>query len=146
MNQYWTQASDGAHDLNATLVDSVFTLPHPMAYYGDDDHFQERIVFMIRDLVALADPVVDFRNKEVIVFHAGLGQEADVMDDSHDQIWSAFLTPEDFQTVLPDSSGLPGIPTADETSPGVPWRISECVELPEAESQDGYVFGMTGVT
>ena len=146
MNQYWTQASDGAHDLNATLVDSVFTLPHPMAYYGDDDHFQERIVFMIRDLVALADPVVDFRNKELIVFHAGLGQEADVMDDSHDQIWSAFLTPEDFQTVLPDSSGLPGIPTLDQTSPGVPWRISECVELPEAESQDGYIFGMTGVT
>jgi M6 family metalloprotease-like protein len=146
MNQYWSQASGGLHVLNATLVDSVFTLPHPMSYYGDDALFQQRLVYMVRDLVAVADPVVDFRNQELILFHAGLGQEADVLDNSREQIWSAFVTHEDFDAVLPDSSGLSGIPTNDEISPGVPWRVKDVTELPEAESQDGYIFGMTGVT
>lgn len=146
MNQYWSQATDGLHVINATLVDSVFTLPQPMSYYGNDDLFQERLVFMVRDLVAAADPVVDFRNKELVIFHAGQGQEADVLDNSRDQIWSAFVTASDFALILPDPSGLPGIPTNDETSPGVPWRVKEVVELPESESQDGYFFGMTGVS
>jgi M6 family metalloprotease-like protein len=146
MNQYWSQASGGLHVLTPTLVDSVFTLPHPMSYYGDDANFQERVVTMVRDLIVLADPVVDFRNAELVLFHAGAGQEADVLDNSRDQLWSAFLTPDDFLTVFPDSTGLPGIPTADETSPGVPWRVKEAVELPQYESQDGYTFGMTGVT
>jgi len=146
MNQYWSQASGDLHVLNATLVDSVFTLPQPMSYYGDDAQFQERLVYLFRDLVAVADPVVDFRNKELIVFHAGQGQEADVLDNSRAQIWSAFVTPEDFDAILPDPSGLPGIPTNDEISPGVPWRVKEATELPESESQDGYIFGMTGVT
>ncbi|HEU4723971.1 MAG TPA: M6 family metalloprotease domain-containing protein [Candidatus Eisenbacteria bacterium] len=146
MNQYWSQTTDGLHVINATLVDSVFTLPQTMAYYGDDDRFQERLVFLVRDLVALADPTVDFRNKELVIFHAGQGQEADVLDDSHDQIWSAFVTASDFDLILPDPSGLSGIATNDLVSPGVPWRVKEATELPESESQDGYVFGMTGVT
>lgn len=146
MNQYWSQATDGLHSIDHTLVDSVFTLPQPMAYYGDDDRFQERLVFLVRDLVAAADSTVDFRNRELIIFHAGQGQEADVLDNSRDQIWSAFITADDFETVLPDPSGLPGIVTNDFVSPGVPWRVKEATELPEAVSQDGYVFGMTGVS
>jgi M6 family metalloprotease-like protein len=146
MDQYWSQATDGLHVMNAVLHDSIFTLPQPMAYYGNDDLLQERLVFMVRDLVALADPVVDFRNQELILFHAGQGQEADVLDDSPEQLWSAFLTAGDFDAILPDPSGLPGIPTNDLISAGNPWRVTEVVELCESESQDGYIFGMTGVS
>ncbi len=146
MNQYWSQSTGGLHVINATLADSVFTLPQPMNYYGNDDLFQERLVFMVRDLVAAADPVLDFRNKELLIFHAGQGQEADVLDNSREQIWSAFVTPQDFEQILPDPSGIPGIPTNDEISPGVPWRVKEAVELPESETQDGYLFGMIGVS
>jgi len=146
MNQYWNQVSGGQVTLLPTLWDSVFTLPGTMAYYGDDARFQERVVYMIRDLVALADSTIDFRPyQSIVVFHAGQGQEADVLDNSHDQIWSAFLTPEDFKTVLPDSTGAVGIRTNDQISPGNYYRVKEAVELPEAESQDGYAFGMTGV-
>ncbi|HSQ59839.1 MAG TPA: hypothetical protein VLT84_05345, partial [Acidobacteriota bacterium] len=106
LNQFWSQATDDAVTLAPELVDSVFTLPQTMAYYGDDDRFQERLVFMVRDLVAVADPVVDFKNKDLVIFHAGQGQEADVLDDSRQQIWSAFVTPEDFEAILPDPSGL----------------------------------------
>ena len=147
MNQYWNQVSGGQVTLQPTLWDSVFTLPQTMAYYGDDDRFQERVVFMIRDLIALADSTVDFRPyQSIVIFHAGQGQEADVLDNSRQQLWSAFVTPEDFKTVLPDSTGGLGIKTNDAISPGNFYRIQEVVEVPESESQDGYVFGMTGVT
>ena len=147
MNQYWNQVSGGAVTLVPTLWDSVFTLPHTMAYYGDDAKFQERVVFMVRDMVQLADSAVDFRPyQSIVIFHAGQGQEADVNDDSHGQIWSAFITQEDFKAVLPDSSGAVGIKTNDAITPGNFYRVKEVVELPELESQDGYVFGMTGVT
>ncbi|TMQ54088.1 MAG: hypothetical protein E6K74_07565, partial [Candidatus Eisenbacteria bacterium] len=74
MSQYWSQVSGGAVTLTPTLWDSVFTLPHPMAYYGDDARFQERTVFMVRDLVALADSTIDFRPfQSLVIFHAGKG-------------------------------------------------------------------------
>ncbi|HET7496945.1 MAG TPA: M6 family metalloprotease domain-containing protein [Candidatus Eisenbacteria bacterium] len=145
--QFWEQETEGSRTLTATLVDSVFTLPHPMAYYGDDDRFQERLVFMVRDLVQLADSTVDFAPyQSLLIFHAGKGQEADVRDDSKDEIWSAFVTQQDFQTVLPDTTGAGrvGIRTND-LSGSNPVYIKEAVEVPESESQDGFVFGMTGV-
>ena len=146
MNQYWSQVTGGQITLQPTLWDSVFTLPHPQAYYGDDDHYQERLVFMMRDMVALADSTIDFRPYDsIVIFHAGQGQEADVLNDSKQMVWSAFVTQEDMKTVLPDSTGAVGIKTNDPITPGNFLRVKEGVILPESESQDGYVFGMTGV-
>jgi len=146
MNQYWNQVSGGAVTIQPTLWDSVFTLPQPMAYYANDDNFQQRIVFLIRDMIALADSTIDFRPyQSIVIFHAGQGQEADVLDNSHDQLWSAFVTQEDMKVVLPDSTGGVGIKTNDAITPGNFFRVKEAVVLPESESQDGYVFGMTGV-
>jgi len=143
--QYWEQQTEGARTLNPTLLDTVFTLPHPMAYYGDDARFQERLVFMVRDLVKLADSTVNFAGyQSLLIFHAGQGQEADVRDDSRGQIWSAFVTKKDFETVLPDSTGNVGIRTNDVVVSGNVY-VSEAVEVPESESQDGYTFGMIGV-
>ena len=65
MNQYWSQVSGGQITLTPTLWDSVFTLPHPMAYYGDDARFQERVVFMVRDMVQLADSTVKLADEEL---------------------------------------------------------------------------------
>jgi M6 family metalloprotease-like protein len=148
LSQYWNQVSDGQVVLQTTLLDSVFTLPRPMSYYGDDDHFQERLVHLVRDVVQVSDSTVDYRPvQSLIIFHAGGGQEADVFDDSRNQIWSAFVTPEDFDDILPDTTGLGrvGIATNDTISPGVPRMIAEAVEVPEHESQDGYAFGLMGV-
>jgi M6 family metalloprotease-like protein len=146
LNQYWNQVSDGQVTITPTLWDSVFTLPHTMGYYGDDDRFQERLVYLVRDMVAAADSTVDFHlYQAIIIFHAGAGQEADVLDDSREQIWSAFVTPDDFEQILPDSTGAVGIKTNDQISPGVFYRVKEAVEVPEVESQDGYAFGSTGV-
>ena len=146
LNQYWSQVSDNQIVLNTTLWDSVFVLPHPMAYYGDDANFQTRLVELVRDVVSAADSTVDFSAyQSLVIFHAGQGQEADVLDNSREQIWSAFVTPDDFSTVLGDTLGAVGVKTNDETSPGVFHFVDEAVELPESESQDGYFFGMLGV-
>ncbi len=147
LNQYWNQVTDGAVTIVPTLADSVFTLPHPMAYYGDDARFQERVVYLVRDLIGLADSTIDFRPyQSIVIFHAGQGQETDVRDNSRDQIWSAFATPKDFQTILPDSTGAVGIETNDLIGGSTYFRVKEAVILPEEESQDSRVFGMTGVT
>jgi len=46
-----------------------------MSYYGNDDRFQERVVFMVRDMVQLADSTVDFRPyQSIVIFHAGQGR------------------------------------------------------------------------
>jgi M6 family metalloprotease-like protein len=146
LNQFWNQNTDGQITIQSDLWPTVYTLPHPMAYYGDDARYQERLVYLVRDLVAQADSAVDFRPyQSLVIFHGGQGQEADVLDDSRDQVWSAFVTPDDFRTILPDSTGLAGIPTNDLVG-GQPLRIKEAVVLPESESQDGYEFGMLGVT
>ena len=148
LKQYWEQTTNGVVVVNPTLWDSVFTLPRPMAYYGDDDRFQERVVHLVRDAVLAADSTVDFRPyNSVILFHAGNGQEADVLNNSRDQIWSAFVTKEDFKDILPDTTGgnAIGIRTNDQISPGVFRYVQEAVEVPELESQDGYAFGMIGV-
>jgi M6 family metalloprotease-like protein len=146
LNQYWNQNTDGLVTVQPDLWPTVYTLPNPMAYYGDDARFQERLVFLVRDLVAQADTAIDFRPyQSLVIFHAGQGQEADVRDDSRDEVWSAFVTQEDFRTVLPDSTGAVGIPTNDLVG-GTPLRIKEAVVLPESETQDGFEFGMVGVT
>ena len=53
------------------------------------------------------------------------------------------MTQDDFKTVLPDTTGAGhiGIATNDLIAPGVPYRVDEAVEVPELESQDGYIFG-----
>jgi M6 family metalloprotease-like protein len=146
MSQYWSQMSNGMITLNVTLCDSVFTLPHPLAYYGDDAAFQERLVYLVRDVVGAADSTVDFSPyQSLVIFHAGVGQEADVNDNSRDAIWSAFVTKEDMAEILGGVPGQAGIVTNDEISPGNYFVVKEAVELPESETQDGYVFGMTGV-
>ncbi len=147
LNQYWSQASDGAVSIVPTVADSVFTLPHTQAYYGDDAYYQQRLVYLVRDAIELADSTIDFRPyNSIIIFHAGQGQETDVRDDSRYEVWSAFVTPQDFQTILPDSTGATGIKTNDLISGTTYYRVKEAVVLPESESQEGYVFGMTGVT
>jgi M6 family metalloprotease-like protein len=147
LSQYWNQVTDGAVVVQPTLWDEVFVLPHPMAYYGDDARFQERLVYLVRDAIQAADPTVDFRPyQSIVIFHAGAGQETDVKDDSRDQIWSAFATQDDFRTVLPDTTGAVGIKTDDLIGGTTYYYVKEAVVLPERTSQDGYTFGMLGVT
>lgn len=152
MAQYWEQASYGRIVLRTTVTDSVYRLPETMAYYGYDPEFETRQTIFLRDAVLAADPGFDMASFDVhIAVHAGAGQEADVLGDSPEQLWSVFASYEVLSAYLPDSTAAQGIPTDDETASGDPFFVRFGLVLPEVESQDQtpsgepFVFGITGV-
>ena len=114
---FYNDASHGRYALNYTLWDQVFTMSHPLAYYGADtpEMIDVRVEAMVAELIAMADPAIDFRQYGgIIVFHAGPGQEADISSIRTDNLWSTFVTRKNLQDALdPDNDDYPGITTAD---------------------------------
>jgi M6 family metalloprotease-like protein len=144
MAQYFSDVSSDSLVLTFEVypagLESSYQMPHQMAWYGDDERQMTGACELLRDAVLAADPDVDFSQFDaVIVFHAGAGQESDVLSNSPDDIHSVFLRLVDLQYYLPEGgSGYPGIPTGD----GV--YVTEGAINPEQESQDGYGFGVIG--
>ena len=144
--QYYSIVSGGRLRLEPVTSDSVFTMPSPMTHYGQDDDLGLRLVELARDAVQTADSLIDFTlYDEVMIVHAGLGQEADILGDSPEQIWSATLGPAEFEYYLPDSLGHVGIATNDTLPDGQLKYIQKIAILPEDESQDNYLFSPLGV-
>ena len=146
LTQYYSIVSDGRLRLEPVASDSVFTMPSPMTDYGRDDDLGLRLVELARDAVQTADSLIDFTlYDDIVVIHAGLGQEADILGDSPEQIWSATLGPAEFEYYLPDSTGHVGVATNDTLPDGEPKYVQEIAILPEDESQDRYFFSPLGV-
>jgi len=131
---FYSDASHGRYQLSYTLWDQVFTMSHPLAYYGGDtdDYIDARSEEMIAELIQLADPQIDFTQYGgIIVFHAGPGQEADTSGIRTDTIWSTFVTRKNLQDALdPENDNYPGIATAD----GI--NLKNIVLVPESEFHD----------
>ncbi|MCX5800245.1 MAG: M6 family metalloprotease domain-containing protein [Candidatus Eisenbacteria bacterium] len=144
--QYYSIVSGGRLQLEPVASDSVFTMPSPMTEYGADDDLGLRLVQLAQDAVEAADSLIDFTlYDEVMIIHAGLAQEADILGDSPELIWSASLGPAEFEYYLPDSLGRVGIATNDTLPDGRHKYIQNIAVLPEDESQDGYMFSPLGV-
>ncbi len=145
LSQQYSQMSDGLVTIDWTLTDKVYRLPELMAYYGLDDSIATREAELCQDAVQTADPDIDFRPyNSFVTFHAGGGQEADINDDSHDQIWSVFFRQFDFSFWLDAEDREFGIRTMDMVGDD-PFYVTSMVIMPEYETQDGYEFGMQGV-
>ena len=155
LNQMYTQMSDGLLTIQWDMT-PVYRLPQPMAYYGLDDSIATREAALCRDAVRAADADVDFSQYDTyMLFHAGVGQEADINNNSQDAIWSVFFRTIDFQFWLDDpdqgcepyvySEDCVGIVTNDPAPGGGFFKVPDMVVLPEQESQDGFEFGMLGV-
>ena len=114
---FYADASHGQYGLDYTLWDEVFTMSRPMGYYGADDteNIDLKVEEMLVELVAMADPQIDFSQYGgIIVFHAGAGQEADLSESRPESIWSTFVTRRNLQYALdPDNDNFPGISTED---------------------------------
>jgi M6 family metalloprotease-like protein len=156
LNEYYQESTDTLVTIAWELSPRVYRLPQKMTWYGDDTDLAVREGDMIRDAVQAADDDIDFsRYNRFAVFHAGAGQEADVNNNSTDEIWSVFYRSIDFQYWLdlpPDcvpnqySENCTGIPTHDiDPQTGGAFYVPHMVIFPETESQDGYEFGMLGV-
>ncbi len=132
--------------------DSVWTLPHQMAYYNpgnDDDDSEElldqRLAELFRDAIIIADANsnIEFSEFDVfIIFHAGVGWEfTQDFDTSPSDIPSVFLNFNDLKnTIGENSTDFKGISVNNGT-----FFIDEGIILPETENQGGYkIFGLLG--
>ncbi len=145
-SEHYAQSSGGRLILEPTLAPRVYRMPQTMAYYGDDDSLGLRQVILAYDAVQAADADVDYADfDQVVMFHAGPGQESDVNDDSREQIWSVFFRQVDFEFYLPYYGADRGILTQDRTAAGDTLFVPSVGMFPETETQDGFVFSPVGV-
>ncbi len=140
--QYYEAVSYGKLRIEATVPDTIFTAPERMAYYGDNTETSRRQSALLRDAVLRADPLVDFSAYDgLFLFHAGAGEETDVLGDSPGDIWTVYLALPDLAAALADSGmeeSFRGIPTDDRTESGDTFFVTEAVILPESETQDSF--------
>ncbi len=146
---YFTAVSDGQFTLEFEVIASVANLAEPMWYYGDHPVEGEQPFQLALDTVTLLDPLVNFsRYDTVVLIHAGAGEETDILDNSPEQIFSTYLSPEDFVQAQAESLlTTPYIPTQDFPEGE---GIDQILILPETEYQDpvggfGGYFGSLGV-
>lgn len=134
LSDFFYDASQGQYTLNYYLPQTVYTLSRPMGYYGEDtsETIDARVEEMIAELVALADPEINFNlYGGLIVFHAGPGQESDISGIRRGQIWSTFITRKNLQAAFdPDNDDYPGLVTSDGAI------LKNIVLVPESEYQD----------
>lgn len=105
----------------------TFTMPGEMSVYGGGNGAAGS-ASLLGDATAAADPWIDFADfSGVMILHAGCGEEADLLGDSPDDIWSTYLATCDIDGLLGTSGGLP-------TEDGV--NITEVAVVPETETWD----------
>lgn len=145
-NEFYEQVSGGQIHLEHTVTPRVYRMPLPLTYYGFDDSIGVRQAVLAYDAVQAADPDWDFgKFDQVLLFHAGPGQESDVLNNTAEQVWSAFFRTDDFGYYLPRPFADRGLLTADRTAAGDTVFVPSVAFYPETESQDGYTFSVVGV-
>lgn len=87
LNLYWLQVSQGRYhlvwDIFPKRNDSLYTLPHPMSYYGrcPFDSVVVGLEEFFKDCIHGADssPEIDFsRYQAIVIFHAGSDRQNDI--------------------------------------------------------------------
>jgi len=87
-NYYWA-VSHGKLFIKWTILplslDSSFTVPHKMTYYGDPENYVLGLFSLLRDAVQVSDPEVDFSLYDrIVIFHAGSMWQTDIGNSPYD--------------------------------------------------------------
>lgn len=132
---YFAAVSGDQFTLSFDVHRAVLHLPQPMSWYGDHPDEGEQPLLLAADAVAAADPAVDFSAYDtVLLIHAGAGEETDILGDSPAQIYSTYLSPDDFAAAVEDSVlATPYLPS-DDFPAGE--GVTQVLVLPENEFQD----------
>lgn len=145
VSDYFSTVSFGQFSMSWDVHPVIVNLPRPMAYYGDPDSSDVRVVGMAREVIDAIDDDVDFSLYDtVVLIHAGAGKETDILGDSREQIFSNYLDQRDFASAA--EAGIlpaPELVTAETA-------VEHVLILPESESQDpvgsvGGFFDVRGV-
>jgi M6 family metalloprotease-like protein len=143
LEQYYRGASRSRTVIAWQVEGTLYNLPEGMAYYGDDDVEDTRVVELAQTLVDSADADVDFSKYDTIfIIHAGAGQETDIAGDSPEQIWSSFYDLADIQAAADSLEN--GLVTADSLD-GEPYFANNFCVVPESASQDFQTIGSLGI-
>lgn len=147
---YYSTVSAGRFDFEWTIHPRVVNLPNPMGYYGQRQaEIGERKIELAAAVIdSLEDEIDFFAYDTILLVHAGAGEETDILGNSPEQIYSSYLSPEDFaEAVELGVLAQPYIPCR-----GYPEGegIDRVLVLPETEYQDPYGdwdghFGSLGV-
>ncbi len=153
----YADASKGNYLLDWVVWPDVFTMSHPVGYYGadvEDGPIDNKVSEMLVELAAVADPEIDFSQYGgIIIFHSGAGQETHI--DSNiprtDSIWSTFVTRKDLQFDLdPENDEFQGIATNDgiflKNMVLLPeWEFHDYFPQPPDPNASSYIFSLYGV-
>lgn len=137
LSDYFATVSGGRFDFRFTIHAQTVNLPEAMAYYGNHPEKGEQKIQLAADVIALLDADIDFEAYDTImIVHAGAGEETDILNDSPEQIYSSFLSREDFEeAVVQEILENPYI-VCDDFPDGS--GIDQVLILPETEYQDPY--------
>ncbi len=145
---YWKEVSYDKLIISVVTSTNVYTLPHPMSYYGDESG--AALENLIYDSITVAkadtDPAtnVDFTLYDaILIVHAGVGEETDVLWDTPNDIWSLFYSNSSIApNAGPDAScsNCLSVTGANGTK-----RITEAIIMPQSDSQDGVIIDPLGV-
>jgi M6 family metalloprotease-like protein len=140
VSTYYTTVSYNQLTVNFTVDPNIYTLSNTMDFYGAPavastsgdawagNQLGGGIQNLIWEAVNAADPNNNFATYDsIMIYHAGAGEEGDVLNNSPNDIWSARW------------SGF-----IKATGDGV--NITAAIIVPETETQDGNTFSSLGVT
>ncbi|MBI4809875.1 MAG: hypothetical protein HY800_00175, partial [Ignavibacteriales bacterium] len=156
IDNYFKKVSDGKLKITATILDSVYRLPHEMKYYSPPRNTNNNIElgYLINDTWTLVDSLAKQRHETIpydrynafVIFHAGSGRDIDLVsiygyDPTPYDIPSLYVNLRSMQTMFDDLSYL-GVPVDSGR-----FRITNSMILPETETREEVPFplGMNGL-
>jgi M6 family metalloprotease-like protein len=138
---YWSEVSYGLLTITVDISPKVYQLPHPTSYYGNESIAAlENLIF---DSVTAARADIDFTLYDaILVVHAGVGEESDVMGNTSNDVWSLYYSSA---SIAPDArpdatcSNCLSV-TLKDSEP-----VHEAIIMPQSDSQDGFIVDPLGV-
>lgn len=148
VRSYFRAATAGRLEIEWTVFPpspGVFEMPNRMRYYNPDTTdaaLDVRLAEFFRDAVTVADQgAVPFSDYDyTVIFHAGVGQDLLIAEDTPSDIPSAYISLDELRESLGEVDDWMGIPVAGGTH-----AVTDGLWLPETENQEGIEFGITGV-
>lgn len=132
---YFFTVSDGRFDFRFTINPETVNLPEPMSFYGDHPEQGEQKVLLAAEVIGRLDDDIAFEDYDtILIVHAGAGEETDVLGNSPEQIYSTFLSPEDFRQAVEDE--ILDVPYIVHDGAPEGEGIDQVLVLPETEYQD----------
>ncbi len=139
-SNYFKKVSDNKQFVAATILDSIYKLPHPMTYYSPlrnstDNHELGILMQDVWSMVDSVSPEIDFSQYNAfMIFHAGVGRDVDLAslygyDPTPFDIPSLYVTLQSLKKMFGDSYN--GVPVDSNQH-----LIFNTMVIPETESRE----------